>query len=71
MFALKPYAECVGNQKFSVQEMGTCRLVFNSEHVDDVVIVVYTQNEMQQQDDRSNRGGRPIILPVRFQQDRE
>lgn len=42
MFALKPYAECAGIQEFSVQEMGTCRLVF-SDHVEDVFIVVYTQ----------------------------
>jgi hypothetical protein len=44
MFALKPYAECVGNQVFYDQEMGPCTLTFNTRNVENVEIVRYHQN---------------------------
>ena len=43
IFAVKPFAECVGVNDLSVEEMGKCRLQFGAQCVD-VVIVRYHQN---------------------------
>ncbi len=45
MFALKPYAECVGNQGFLAQEMGQCKLLFKARSVENVEIVRYHQHQ--------------------------
>jgi hypothetical protein len=52
MFALKPYAECRadrGNEAFSVEEMGPCRLQYHAQ-ITDVVIVRYYHNDVDDED---------------------
>jgi hypothetical protein len=53
MFALKPYAECVGDRVFYAQEMGQCRLSFNARSVENCEIVRYHQNQDESVHDNS------------------
>jgi hypothetical protein len=54
-FAVKPYAECVGEQELIAQEMGTCALLYNAVRTEDVSIVRYYQLQDEIRDETSKR----------------